>query len=83
MRDPDGNGVLRPALSRAGLAARVACARPRATGSSARPRKLGHVNFLTGAMSEQVDFYTRVLGMEVTDWLGDGGVWLHINATTT
>ncbi len=44
------------------------------------PRKLGHVNFLTGSISEGVDFYTRVLGMEVTDWLGDAGVWFHINS---
>ena len=57
-------------------AARAPRGRP---GRSAHPRKLGHVNFLTGAIDEQVDFYTRVLGMTVTDWLGDGGVWLHIN----
>jgi catechol-2,3-dioxygenase len=44
------------------------------------PRKLGHVNFLTGRIREQVDFYTGVLGMRLTDWLGDGGVWLHIGA---
>ena len=37
------------------------------------------MNFLTGAMESQVDFYTRVLGMGVTDWLGDGGIWLHVN----
>jgi catechol 2,3-dioxygenase-like lactoylglutathione lyase family enzyme len=44
------------------------------------PRKLGHVNFLTANISGAVDFYTRVLGMEVTDWLGDGGVWLRVNS---
>lgn len=44
------------------------------------PRKLGHVNFLTGNISEGVDFYTRVLGMRLTDWLGDGGVWFHVNS---
>jgi catechol 2,3-dioxygenase-like lactoylglutathione lyase family enzyme len=43
------------------------------------PRKLGHVNFLTGAIADDVEFYTRVLGMEVTDWLGEGGVWFHVN----
>jgi catechol-2,3-dioxygenase len=42
------------------------------------PRKLGHVNFLTGRIQEQFEFYTGVLGMRLTDWLGDGGVWLHI-----
>ena len=44
------------------------------------PRKLGHVNFLTGRIAEQKDFYVEVLGMRLTDWLGDGGVWLHINS---
>lgn len=43
------------------------------------PRKLGHVNFLTADISAGVDFYTRVLGMGVTDRLGDGGVWFHVN----
>jgi catechol-2,3-dioxygenase len=43
------------------------------------PRKLGHVNFLTGQIHEQVAFYRDVLGMSLTDWLGDGGAWLHIN----
>ncbi|MDQ2672502.1 MAG: VOC family protein, partial [Actinomycetota bacterium] len=31
-------------------------------------------------ISRGVEFYTRVLGMRVTDWLGDGGVWFHINS---
>ena len=38
------------------------------------------MNYLTGAIGDQIEFYTRVLGMQVTDWLGDGGVWLHIGA---
>jgi catechol 2,3-dioxygenase-like lactoylglutathione lyase family enzyme len=41
------------------------------------PRKLGHVNFLTARIAEQKDFYVDVLGMALTDRLGDGGVWLH------
>lgn len=45
-----------------------------------RPRKLGHMNFLTGNLAEQTTFYTEVLGMRITDRLGDAGVWLHINA---
>lgn len=44
------------------------------------PRKLGHVNFLTADISDAVDFYTGVLGMKITDWLGDGGAWLRINS---
>lgn len=45
-----------------------------------RPRKLGHVNYLTANLAAQTDFYTRVLGMHITDRLGVEGVWLHINA---
>jgi catechol 2,3-dioxygenase-like lactoylglutathione lyase family enzyme len=79
VRDPEANGVLilpyREPVSRW-----VAHARPAIDQVLGHPRKLGHVNFLTGAMSEQVDFYTRVLGMEITDWLGDDGVWFHVNS---
>ncbi len=75
--DPDGNCIeLLPYLAPASRL--VAHARPAAPGSHAgHPRKLGHVNFLTGALGEQLRFYGEVLGMRVTDWLGDGGVWLH------
>lgn len=45
-----------------------------------RPRKLGHMNFLTGNLEGQTRFYTDVLGMRITDRLGDEGLWLHINA---
>jgi catechol-2,3-dioxygenase len=45
-----------------------------------RPRKLGHTNFLTGALAAQTAFYTDVLGMRITDRLGDEGAWLHCNA---
>ena len=37
------------------------------------PRKLGHVNSLTGDLARDRDFYVDVLGMRVTDCLGDGG----------
>jgi catechol 2,3-dioxygenase-like lactoylglutathione lyase family enzyme len=56
----------------------VSHARPASSGLQlGHPRKLGHVNFLTAALQEQLVFYTETLGMRVTDWLGDGGVWLH------
>jgi catechol-2,3-dioxygenase len=45
-----------------------------------RPRKLGHTNFLTGDLAAQETFYTEVLGMRVTDRLGDEGLWLHVSA---
>ncbi len=45
------------------------------------PRKLGHVNFLTGSVAEQVRFYSQALGMRMTDWLGeDEGAWLRIGS---
>ena len=43
-------------------------------------RKLGHVNCLTGDIQAGFRFYTEVLGMGLSDWLGeDSGVWFHIN----
>jgi catechol 2,3-dioxygenase-like lactoylglutathione lyase family enzyme len=60
---------------------RPAHARPPGAGLVAgHPRKLGHVNFLTARITEQRDFYVEVLGMRLTDWLGDAGVWLHVNS---
>ena len=44
------------------------------------PRRLGHVNCLTGAIDANLAFYTDVLGMKISDWLGVVGVWLHIDA---
>jgi catechol 2,3-dioxygenase-like lactoylglutathione lyase family enzyme len=45
------------------------------------PRKLGHVNCLTGDIQAGYRFYTEVLGMRLSDWLGeDAGVWLHVNS---
>ena len=77
--DPDGNGIellpYREPDSRL-----VPQARPAQPGSPAgHPRKLGHVNFLTAALDEQLRFYSEVLGMRITDWLGDGGAWFHIS----
>ncbi len=45
-----------------------------------RPRKLGHVNVLAPDVAAMRTFYTEVLGMYVTDWLGNEGLWLHVNA---
>ncbi len=75
--DPEGNKVL--LLPNRGGTTFTSHVRPAGDRVVGAPRRLGHVNFLTGAINEQVDFYTRVLGMTVTDWLGDGGVWFHID----
>jgi catechol 2,3-dioxygenase-like lactoylglutathione lyase family enzyme len=58
----------------------VAHARPAGPIPVGHPRRLGHVNFLTGRIQEQKDFYVDALGMRLTDWLGEGGVWLRIGA---
>jgi catechol-2,3-dioxygenase len=79
--DPDGNGVqLMPYREPTSEQRWTPHARQTTTLPGDHPRKLGHVNFLTGAFQENVRLYTEVLGMRVTDYLGDGGVWFHINA---
>jgi catechol-2,3-dioxygenase len=78
-RDVEGNAIT--ILAYAAPASRlVAHARPAGDLRPGHPRKLGHVNFLTARIDEQAEFYSGVLGMGLTDWLGDGGVWLHIGA---
>jgi len=79
LADPDGNCVL--------LIERVEPAdrRPSEVQYSDRmpgwhPRKLGHCNFLTANIKRQVEWYTGVLGFAVTDWIGEEGVWLHVNS---
>jgi catechol-2,3-dioxygenase len=79
LRDPDGHGVElvpyapdddpRPAIARA-----------TDTLAAFHPRKLGHVNSLTGDLHALSEFYVAVLGMRVTDHLGEEGIWLHVNA---
>ena len=56
-------------------------ARPSSTVHLGGPRKLGHVNCLTGDIQAGFRFYTEVLGMGLSDWLGeDSGVWFYINS---
>jgi catechol-2,3-dioxygenase len=79
LADVEGNGVqlvaYRPAADPWPDVARSTAALP-----GFRPRKLGHVNLLTGELEAQTGFYTDVLGMRITDRLADEGMWLHINA---
>ncbi len=55
-------------------------ARPSSTVHVGGPRRLGHVNCLTGDVQAGFRFYTEVLGMRLSDWLGDGGVWFHVDS---
>jgi catechol 2,3-dioxygenase-like lactoylglutathione lyase family enzyme len=41
------------------------------------PRRLQHFNYLTADTPRLADWYQRALGLEVSDWIGDGAVWLH------
>jgi catechol-2,3-dioxygenase len=79
VRDVEGNGVQILAY-REPASRLVAHARSAGILPVGHPRKLGHVNFLSGAFAEQLRFYNEVLGMRITDYLGDGGVWLHLNS---
>jgi catechol-2,3-dioxygenase len=79
-RDADGNGVhLLSARQRSERERFVQHVRP-AAGVPGAPRKLGHVNFLTGSLDAQTRFYEEALGMKVSDRLGDVGIWFHINS---
>ena len=80
--DPDGRPVqlLPYRASAADVDRRPQHARPSATVHLGGARKLGHVNCLTANIQAGVRFYTEVLGMGVSDWLGDAGVWFHVNS---
>ncbi len=79
LRDPDGHGIELLAFT-ADDDPRPAIARSTSTLPAFHPRKLGHVNSLTGNLSGLIEFYCNALGMRVTDRLGAEGIWLHVNA---
>jgi catechol 2,3-dioxygenase-like lactoylglutathione lyase family enzyme len=75
--DPDGCAVeLMPYRPGDRL---VAHARPSTLVRPGAPRRLGHVNCLTAHLEESTAFYVDVLGMRLTDRLGEQGRWFHIN----
>jgi catechol-2,3-dioxygenase len=79
LADPDGFGIeLLP--SRPEDDRRPAVARSSKTLGGFHPRRLGHVNVLTADLDEMRDFYSDVLGMRVSDRLGDAGAWLRLGA---
>jgi catechol 2,3-dioxygenase-like lactoylglutathione lyase family enzyme len=82
VRDPDGRTVQLVPFAEAAseVDRRPQHARPSGAVRLGGPRRLGHVNCLTGDIRANVVFYTDVLGMRVSDWLGDGGVWFHVNS---
>ena len=69
-REPEGPEGSRPQHARASSTVHIG-----------GPRRLGHVNCLTGDIQAGCAFYTEVLGMGLSDWLGDdAGVWFHVNS---
>ncbi len=45
--------------------------RGRKSGAAIAPRKIGHVAFKVSNVQATVDFYCEVLGLRVSDWMGD------------
>ena len=41
------------------------------------PRKLQHFNYLTADAPRMAEWYESALGLGVSDWIGDGAVWMH------
>ncbi len=77
LADPDGFGIeLVPYRQREPW---VAHARRSTTVRPGAPRRLGHVNYLTGDLKRGVGFYVDVLGMRVSDRLGAEGAWLRVD----
>jgi catechol 2,3-dioxygenase-like lactoylglutathione lyase family enzyme len=79
LHDPDGQGIELVAHEPTGDL-RPPVARFTTSLPGFHPRKLGHVNSLTGNLAALIGFYCDALGMRVTDRLGDEGAWLHVNA---
>jgi catechol-2,3-dioxygenase len=76
LADPDGNGIV--------LVERVvpedrkpAVARFTDELPAYHPRRLQHFNYLTADVPRLAEFYEKVLGVKVSDWIGDGAVWMH------
>jgi catechol 2,3-dioxygenase-like lactoylglutathione lyase family enzyme len=79
LRDPDGHGVeLVPWTQPENGFPDVAQLSTELPGL--RPRRVGHINVLTEDVQRLSRFYVDELGFRVTDYLGDEGIWLHLNS---
>lgn len=43
------------------------------------PRKFGHITGMVKDVKAQAEFYQRVLGFRVSDWMGESIVWMRCN----
>jgi catechol 2,3-dioxygenase-like lactoylglutathione lyase family enzyme len=76
LTDPDGNAVV--LVERAIPAERIPpVARFTDELPGFHPRRLQHFNYLTADAPRMADWYQRVLGLGISDWIGEGAVWLH------
>ncbi len=75
LSDPDGNGVVLVERD-AGEDRTPPVARHTSVLPAFHPRRIQHVNYLTADVPRMVAWYERI-GLAVTDWIGDEGVWLH------
>lgn len=92
IRDPDGNLVnvreetapaapsdAPPALNGPGYTERVAERGAPERGTGASPRRLGHVLLFTPDVNRQIQFYTRTLGLKLSDRSGSVIAFLRCN----
>lgn len=87
-RDPDGIAVqVRPGPKTTIDAAQhrsaplpvdgIRCAPYRSQAQGVPPQRLSHLARMTTSVPRQLDFYTRVLGLRLSDRSGDGVAFLH------
>lgn len=79
LHDPDGNRVVlverrRPADARPPIMIETQ------TLGGYHPRRLGHLNYLTADVQAIYRWYSEVLGFQLTDWIGEAGLWMHVDA---
>lgn len=76
LSDPDGNRIV---LVERALPddRRPAVARFTDQLPAYHPRRLQHFNYLTADAPRLAGWYERVLGLGISDWIGEGAVWMH------
>jgi catechol-2,3-dioxygenase len=79
LRDPDGNRVVlierrKPADVRSPMMIETNSLQ------GYHPRRFGHINYLTSNAPRVAQWYMDVLGFQLTDWIGDAAVWMHVDA---
>jgi catechol 2,3-dioxygenase len=76
-RHPDGFAVEDPDGRRVEFHGRIDRTGERAASLPARPRRLQHITLASPTQPDTVDFYASLLGMRVSDHMGDVFTWLR------